>query len=46
MRRNESLKEMEFYEDNGGSSSKLERDLEQCEEAIKKWDQVRTVLEM
>uniref|UniRef100_A0A0R3RT95 Inositol hexakisphosphate and diphosphoinositol-pentakisphosphate kinase n=1 Tax=Elaeophora elaphi TaxID=1147741 RepID=A0A0R3RT95_9BILA len=46
VRRNESLKEMESCEDNGGSSSKLERDLEQCEEAIKKWDQVRTVLEM
>uniref|UniRef100_A0AAF5Q144 Inositol hexakisphosphate and diphosphoinositol-pentakisphosphate kinase n=2 Tax=Wuchereria bancrofti TaxID=6293 RepID=A0AAF5Q144_WUCBA len=46
VRRNESLKEMESCEDNDGSSSKLERDLEQCEEAIKKWDQVRTVLEM
>ncbi|KAM3721275.1 Inositol hexakisphosphate and diphosphoinositol-pentakisphosphate kinase [Dirofilaria immitis] len=44
--RNESLKEMESCEDSDGSSSKLERDLEQCEEAIKKWDQVRTVLEM
>ncbi|KAL3997939.1 Histidine phosphatase (branch 2) family protein [Acanthocheilonema viteae] len=46
VRRNESLKEMESCEDSDGSSSKLERDLEQCEEAIKKWDQVRTVLEM
>ncbi|EJD76368.1 histidine acid phosphatase domain containing 1 [Loa loa] len=44
--RNESLKEMESCEDSDGSSPKLERDLEQCEEAIKKWDQVRTVLEM
>ncbi|MCP9260070.1 Inositol hexakisphosphate and diphosphoinositol-pentakisphosphate kinase [Dirofilaria immitis] len=33
--RNESLKEMESCEDSDGSSSKLERDLEQCEEAIK-----------
>ncbi|CAG9540958.1 unnamed protein product [Cercopithifilaria johnstoni] len=46
VRRNESLKEMKSYEDSDDSSSKLERDLEQCEEAIKKWDQVRTVLEM
>ncbi|VDN32950.1 unnamed protein product [Gongylonema pulchrum] len=44
--RNELLKEMELCEENGGSSSELDRDLERCEEAIKKWDQVRTVLEM
>lgn len=44
--RNELLKEMENCEDSDGSSSKLDRDLEQCEELIKKWDQVRSVLEM
>ncbi|VDN38199.1 unnamed protein product [Cylicostephanus goldi] len=37
---------MEDFEDSGGESSRLEHELEQVEEGIKRWDQMRAVLEM
>ncbi|CAJ0593139.1 unnamed protein product [Cylicocyclus nassatus] len=44
--RNELLTSMEDFEDSGGESSRLEHELEQVEEGIKRWDQMRAVLEM
>ncbi|KHJ90163.1 hypothetical protein OESDEN_09995 [Oesophagostomum dentatum] len=44
--RNELLTSMEDFEDSGGDSARLEHELEQVEEGIKRWDQMRAVLEM
>ncbi|VDL66040.1 unnamed protein product [Nippostrongylus brasiliensis] len=37
---------LEAYEDSGEESQRVEHELEQVEEAIKRWDQMRAVLEM
>ncbi|KAK0426672.1 hypothetical protein QR680_009837 [Steinernema hermaphroditum] len=51
-RRNDLLAELEACEEaqqnnhQSAHQARLEHELEQCEEAIKRWDQIRTVLEM
>ncbi|WKX90663.1 hypothetical protein Q1695_009481 [Nippostrongylus brasiliensis] len=44
--RNTLLMSLEAYEDSGEESQRVEHELEQVEEAIKRWDQMRAVLEM
>ncbi|KAK6029630.1 histidine acid phosphatase [Ostertagia ostertagi] len=44
--RNSLLTSMEAYEDSGEESQRVEHELEEVEEAIKRWDQMRAVLEM
>ncbi|KAL6729020.1 hypothetical protein Aduo_000113 [Ancylostoma duodenale] len=44
--RNTLLASMEDYEDTGDEGARLEHELEQVEEGIKRWDQMRAVLEM
>lgn len=44
--RNTLLTSMEDYEDSGDDGARLEHELEQVEEGIKRWDQMRAVLEM
>uniref|UniRef100_A0A1I7XMS6 Inositol hexakisphosphate and diphosphoinositol-pentakisphosphate kinase n=1 Tax=Heterorhabditis bacteriophora TaxID=37862 RepID=A0A1I7XMS6_HETBA len=44
--RNRLLVDLEACEESGLDSSRTEHDLELVEEAVKKWDQMRTVLEM
>lgn len=44
--RNTLLVSMEAFEDSGGECQRVEQELEQVEEAIKRWDQMRAVLEM
>ncbi|KAK5979217.1 Inositol hexakisphosphate and diphosphoinositol-pentakisphosphate kinase [Trichostrongylus colubriformis] len=44
--RNSLLTSLEAYEDSGGESQRVEHELEEVEEAIKRWDQMRAVLEM
>ncbi|KAE9415420.1 hypothetical protein Angca_004264, partial [Angiostrongylus cantonensis] len=44
--RNTLLLSMEEYEDSGNDCQRLEHDLEQVDEEIKRWDQMRAVLEM
>ncbi|VDN02137.1 unnamed protein product [Thelazia callipaeda] len=46
IRRRELLQKLETHEDGDKYSLNIDRCLEQSEEAIKKWEQVRTVLEM
>uniref|UniRef100_A0A1I7ZMN2 Inositol hexakisphosphate and diphosphoinositol-pentakisphosphate kinase n=1 Tax=Steinernema glaseri TaxID=37863 RepID=A0A1I7ZMN2_9BILA len=51
-RRNDLLVQLEACEDahqnrrQSAHQARLEHELEQCDEAIKRWDQIRTVLEM
>ncbi|VDO84061.1 unnamed protein product [Heligmosomoides polygyrus] len=42
----EILAEHIAFEDSGGECQRVEQELEQVEEAIKRWDQMRAVLEM
>ncbi|PIO75092.1 hypothetical protein TELCIR_02892 [Teladorsagia circumcincta] len=44
--RNTLLTSLEAYEDSGEESQRVEHELEEVEEAIKRWDQMRAVLEM
>ncbi|EYC32217.1 hypothetical protein Y032_0003g1464 [Ancylostoma ceylanicum] len=44
--RNTLLASMEDFEDTGDECARLEHELEQVEEGIKRWDQMRAVLEM
>ncbi|KAK6728015.1 hypothetical protein RB195_005586 [Necator americanus] len=44
--RNTLLSSMEDYEDSGDECARLEHELEQVEDGIKRWDQMRAVLEM
>ncbi|KJH51106.1 histidine acid phosphatase [Dictyocaulus viviparus] len=44
--RNTLLLSMEEHEDSGNDCHRLEHELEQVEDAIKRWDQMRAVLEM
>ncbi|XGW19256.1 hypothetical protein V3C99_003243 [Haemonchus contortus] len=44
--RNSLLMSLEAYEDSGEESQRVEHELEEVEDAIKRWDQMRAVLEM
>uniref|UniRef100_A0A9J2Q7P3 Inositol hexakisphosphate and diphosphoinositol-pentakisphosphate kinase n=1 Tax=Ascaris lumbricoides TaxID=6252 RepID=A0A9J2Q7P3_ASCLU len=46
MRRDELSKVVQSCDENSASMRRMESELERCEEDIKKWDQMRTVLEM
>lgn len=46
MSRSELTKYLNGKAENAANSKRVEQQLDQCEENIKKWEQIRTVLEM